>query len=311
MPLIINGETVPEEVLDQEFSQIKSHYEQQGGISCCERDPEFRGYANENIIARTLLTQEARRQIDPVSPPEVDTAIRKLKEEHGGEEKFYRTFNLEPGQDDPIRRDLESSLRVQKLLDGICRTDAETDRKELREFYEKSIDRYMNPEKIRVSHILKGAARGEDRRKVYAQLRGLREQILDGADFDELARQHSEKYEPQAGDPPPDADAPRGDGIDLGFFAQGELMEELEMVTFSMRVGEVSPIFASPYGTHLAKLVQRRPASPKPFDEVAETVKQDFLQARREENVRAFVETLRSKATIEQPEEEDEAPAAE
>ena len=41
MSLIINGETVPEEILDQEFSQIKSQYEQQENISCCERDPEM------------------------------------------------------------------------------------------------------------------------------------------------------------------------------------------------------------------------------------------------------------------------------
>ena len=59
MPLIINGESVPDGLVEQEFEGIKAHYERMGAMSCCERDPEFRGYARENVVARVLINQEA------------------------------------------------------------------------------------------------------------------------------------------------------------------------------------------------------------------------------------------------------------
>ncbi|MBT3615260.1 MAG: hypothetical protein HN524_04670, partial [Verrucomicrobia bacterium] len=61
MPLVINGQTIDDAVIDQEFSAIKAHYESLGSMSCCERDGEFRGYARDNITFRVLLTQEAQR----------------------------------------------------------------------------------------------------------------------------------------------------------------------------------------------------------------------------------------------------------
>ena len=63
MPLVIDGLTIGDDVIDQEFSAIKAHYESLGSISCCERDDEFRGYAHDNITFRALLTQEAQRTI--------------------------------------------------------------------------------------------------------------------------------------------------------------------------------------------------------------------------------------------------------
>ena len=63
MPLVVNGQTIDDAVIEQEFSTIKAHYETLGSISCCERDDEFRGYARDNITFRALLTQEAQRTI--------------------------------------------------------------------------------------------------------------------------------------------------------------------------------------------------------------------------------------------------------
>ena len=84
MPLVVNGQTIDDTVIEQEFSAIKAHYESLGSISCCERDEEFRAYARENITFRALLTQEAQRTIPEPGEGEVSRAFEKLKEEHGG-----------------------------------------------------------------------------------------------------------------------------------------------------------------------------------------------------------------------------------
>ena len=287
MAIVINGQRVEDDVLNAEFSSIKSYFESLGNVSCCERDPEFRGYARENVVARVLLAQEAQRSVAPTPAEEVEAALEKLKEDNGGEQRFLMMIGATADQLDLVRRDLEADLRVRRMIDGLITADPEPADAELRAYYEQHIDAYKTAEEVRASHILK-ASRGETRHEAYEQLRGLRRQLQAGADFEPLARAHSDK-----GD----------EHIDLGFFKRGELAEEFEIVAFSMDVGEVSPIFATPFGYHLIKLTERRPATPRPFDEVRDAVREQFLAERKQEKTKALVQQLRERAVVEDVED--------
>src|SRR5215211_5586940 len=120
MALLINGERVDDAVLDSEFSGIKSYFESLGNVSCCERNDEFRGYARENIVARVLLAQEALRSHPPMPDEKVEEAIAKLKEEHGGEQRFFAAVGGDgPEQLALIRRDVELNLRVRAMLEQL------------------------------------------------------------------------------------------------------------------------------------------------------------------------------------------------
>src|SRR3954466_920303 len=112
MPLIINGRPIDDSVLDAEFSQIKGYHERMNNVSCCERDPEFRQTARENVVGRVLLTEEAMRAVEPPSAAEVDAALERLKQEHGGEPQFYANMGIAPDQVGLVRADLEVTLRV-------------------------------------------------------------------------------------------------------------------------------------------------------------------------------------------------------
>ena len=287
MAIVINGQRVEDDVLNVEFSNIKSYFESLGNVSCCERDPEFRGYARDNVVARVLLAQEAQRAVSPTPADEVEAALDKLKEEHGGEERFLMIIGATPDQLDIVRRDLEADLRVRRLIDGLVAEDPEPTDPELLAYYEQHIDAYKTPEEVRASHILK-ASRGEKRHDAYEQLRTLRQQLQGGADFETLAKSHSDK-----GD----------EHIDLGFFKRGELAEEFEIVAFSMNVGEISPIFATPFGYHLIKLTDRKPATPRPFEEVRDAVREQMLTERKQEKTKALVKELQARAKIEEVEE--------
>src|SRR4051812_40505224 len=288
MALLINGERIDDAVLDGEFSGIKSYFESLGNVSCCERNDEFRGYARQNIIARVLLAQEATRAHPPVPEAEVDEAIAKLKEEHGGEQRFFSAIGAGAEQMDQIRRDVELNLRVRKMLEALSANEPAPSDDELHTYYEKNIDAYKTLEEVRASHILKAPSRGEQREAAYQELREVREKLLAGQDFETLAKKHSDKAD---------------DHIDLGFFKRGELAEEFELVAFSMNVGEISPVFGSPFGFHLVKVTERKPSLPKPFDDVREQVREHLMQDRQQEATRKLVEELQAKATI-----EDEAP---
>ena len=290
MPLLINGQTIDDSAIDQEFSAIKAHYESLSSISCCERDDEFRGYAKENIIFRALLTQEAERTIPEPSDEEVSRAFQKLKDEHGGSDQFYANMGLVPDQDELIRDDLRLNLKVESLREKTCSALATPTEEECRSFYDQNIEQYSEEEEVRASHIFKSVRKTEERETIFKNLCEVRQKLVGGADFNQLACKHSDKPEEE---------------IDLGFFKRGELMDEFEIVTFSMQTGEISPIFATPHGFHLAKVTERKTGSPKPFKSVRENIEAEIIAQRQDAKLQKLVDELKKSAKVEYIEPEE------
>ena len=290
MPLVVNGQTIDDAVIEQEFSAIKAHYESLGSISCCERDDEFRGYARDNITFRALLTQEAQRTIPEPGAEEVTVAFDKLKDEHGGGDQFYASVGLSPEQDGLIQRDLSVNLQVESLRDSACQSLPAPTEAECRAYYEGNIEQFSDEDEVRASHIFKSVRETEKREAIFKALCEVRQRLVDGADFTELAREHSDKP---------------AEEIDLGFFKRGELMDEFEIVTFSMKAGEVSPVFATQHGFHLAKVTERKAGQPKPFESVRADIETELTAQRKDAKLQELVDELKKTAKIEYIEPED------
>ena len=290
MPLVVNGQMIDDAVIEQEFSAIKAHYESLGSISCCERDDEFRGYARDNITFRALLTQEAQRTIAEPGAEEVTRAFDKLKGEHGGGDQFYASVGLSPEQDGLIQRDLSVNLQVESLRDSACQSLPAPTEAECRAYYEGNIEQFSDEDEVRASHIFKSVRETEKREAIFKALCEVRQRLVDGADFTELAQEHSDKP---------------AEEIDLGFFKRGELMDEFEIVTFSMKAGEVSPVFATQHGFHLAKVTERKAGQPKPFESVRADIEAELTAQRQDAKLQELVDELKKTAKIEYIEPED------
>ena len=77
-----------------------------------------------------------------------------------------------------------------------------------------------------------------------AQCNDLKQQIADGADFAELAKQHSA--------------CPSGrDGGALGTFSPGQMVKEFDDVVFSGPVGVVQGPVKTQFGYHLVEVTHR------------------------------------------------------
>ncbi len=96
-----------------------------------------------------------------------------------------------------------------------------------------------------VRHILLRAREGLSEAEARQRLRGIRERIVAGGDFAELAKQHSE-------------DASASKGGDLGWIAAGDTVPEFERAMNALKDGEVSQPVQTPFGWHLVQVVQRR-----------------------------------------------------
>jgi len=101
-------------------------------------------------------------------------------------------------------------------------------------------------DQVRASHILlmyKGSARSSatrSKQEAQQQIAEIKTKLDGGADFAELARQHS--------------DCPSGaSGGDLGVFGRGQMVKPFEEAAFGMPVGATSGVVETDFGYHLIR----------------------------------------------------------
>jgi hypothetical protein len=308
--LTINGYRVEDDVVEQEFSVVKAHFESLGNIQCCERNDEFLGYAKDNVIGQVLLFQEAERTIEVPPDTEIDEALSEMETEYGSREAMCYQLGVDQDDLSPLRDQLSRRLRVERLVHRMCAdlepdAPAAPDEATLRTYYDKNIDQFMSTPQVRASHILKSPARSEQTEEVYESMVDARHRLLEGADFRKIASEISDKAAEAAAAEGEEAEQ-LGDGIDLGFFARGELMEEFERVAFSMKIGEISPVFYTTYGFHILALTDRHDATAEPFDQILDDVREAYGADQRQDRVTELVDRLKAEADIQELEEPDE-----
>ena len=292
MALIVNGEHIEDDIIEGEFRTIKGHYERTLQVACCERDPEFRAMAKDNIASRILLHQEAIKRVPDVPDEAVSERLTKLITQAGGEEQFYLQIGMPAGETSLIRDQVANGARMDQMMQAVYSPEPEPTEADMRAHYEANLKLYLTEEEIRVSHISLNLSGAKSRLEVYNLMRELRTKALAGADFDALGAEHNSNK-----DTPPD----------LGWFKRGEFMEEFEAIAFSMSKGEISPVFTTQLGFHIAKLTDCKPAVPKPFDEVKDIVRQRMIEQHRDEKFNTFVEDLKKAAKIEDTDPDEAA----
>lgn len=105
-------------------------------------------------------------------------------------------------------------------------------------YYDSDVEVAQIVRKAKVSDAQKNEAR--------QKLIGLREQILKGADFNELAKKNSE--DPSA----------QYNGGEMGYVGRGAMVPTFEAMAFKLKEGEISMPFESPFGFHIMQLIDRR-----------------------------------------------------
>jgi peptidyl-prolyl cis-trans isomerase D len=131
-------------------------------------------------------------------------------------------------------------------------------------------ERWSEPEQVRARHLLvKAAPTDSEAQKAAARKKaeGFLAEAKGGADFAALAKKHSAD----------EGTAPKGG--DLGFFGRGRMAPTFEEAAFALEAGQLSGVIETPFGFHVIKVEERRPAGTKPLDavrvEIVETLKRE------------------------------------
>lgn len=286
MALYVNGEEVDlQRIIDEADKLRPQHDATFTDMPQDERQQQLMDWSRENVIEAVLLRQAALRDIGPIDDQTIEATLRQMIEQSGGQEQFFSRMGLKSDQRDRVKQDIAERLRLERLIQRISDKSPAPTEKEIRRYYEKNADRFTIPEMVRAAHIVKHLKPIDDPDRLRSEMDAIRSQIGANTDFASLATKHSECPE---------------NGGDLGFFARGQMVREFEEVVFGMRPGQVSAVFQTEFGYHIAKVLDRKPPVPCPIDEVRPVIVRELAEQARQKVIEKFVDAEKEKAAIEE-----------
>lgn len=145
-------------------------------------------------------------------------------------------------------------------------------------YYKTHQEEFKTPEMVRARHILIRVDKSvseEAKKKAKEKAEQVLKRLRAGEDFAKLASEFSE-------DP-----SSKTKGGDLGFFPRGKMVPDFEKVVFSLKPGEISDVFETPFGFHVIKVEEKKEAAIEPYDKdkVKEKMIAEFKKARVDEFV--------------------------
>ena len=279
MPIIVNGESIDDASIRREAQAIRAQFlESNAGIDEFAAEIQIWEYAKENLIDRVLLKQAALAATAPAPPEQIQAMVRNIREEPPG--KSGRIFL---GSDEELGHLLDVELRIEQFINQLTAHLPRPRNSEISDYYRRNRARFYRPEMVHASHIVKNVDEHTGEATALAGIQEAARALQHGMPFEEVADRYS--------------DCP-GNGGDLGFFARGEMVEEFENVVFGLREGEVSEIFRTPFGFHIAKLHEKRPEGIRPLREVRQEIEHAIFEERRNAILSRTIQQLRERAEI-------------
>jgi len=145
--------------------------------------------------------------------------------------------------------------------------------------YKNNEEQYKTPEQVRASHILL-KTEGKDDAAVKAKAEEILKQAKSGADFAELAKKNSED------------EASAKNGGDLDYFGKGRMVPEFDAAVFAMEPGQISDLVKTQYGYHIIKLVDKKPATTRPYAQVQQQLHDQLAYQRAQAQAADLAQTL-------------------
>jgi peptidyl-prolyl cis-trans isomerase D len=165
------------------------------------------------------------------------------------------------------------------IFDSLALTDDE-----VRQYYDASLSQYQTTGQVRASHILL-RVEGDDDEAVAARAAELAAEARGGADFAELARQHSQDETNAA------------NGGDLGSVGRGRMVPEFENAAFALAEGEISDPVRSPFGYHVIHVTEKQEEVTQPFAEVRGAIENVLKRERSSARATALARAIAAEAT--------------
>jgi hypothetical protein len=266
----VNGRLIRAADIRTEAAIIRQEAESQGAeLTLEDRLVLVPNTARERLIERAVLRTSAERLGFTPTDDEVQTALAQLAPRSDGV-SGCRAGMASPENIEEIRQRLAIDKMMQSCLDKVRRPQAW----QIREFYNKNSTHFWTPALAHACHLVKESLPAAEH---------MRQRILNGEDFAQVARE--------------DSDCPEHGG-DLGYFARGAMVDEFDEIIFNAPLNELTPIFQTRFGYHIAIVKDRKPEGIRALEDVEPEIENILLRQAQDAACGELIAKLRKSAKI-------------
>jgi peptidyl-prolyl cis-trans isomerase C len=286
----VNGVAITRGERDRALQEILAQGGGRGGQQPTpEMMPQMENAALDQLINIEVLYQKGKKLTVKDLEQKVDEKVGQTRKQFPSQADFEKALKganiTENKLKDLARRNIVIDNLMQKeVFSKITVTEADA-----KKFYDDNPDKFKMPERTQASHILISAdqkATPEDKKKAKEKAEAIRKRVAKGEDFATVAK--AESNCPSA-----------AKGGDLGYFGKGQMVPEFEKAAAALKLGELSDVVESPFGYHIIKVMDRKPADTVKFAEVKDKI-EDYLKGQKAQKPMSdYVEKIKKEAKVE------------
>jgi peptidyl-prolyl cis-trans isomerase C len=286
----VNGVAITRGDRDRALQEILAQGGGRGGQQPTpEMMPQMENAALDQLINIEVLYQKGKKLTVKDLEQKVDEKVGQTRKQFPSQADFEKALKganiTENKLKDLARRNIVIDNLMQKeVFSKITVTEADA-----KKFYDDNPDKFKMPERTQASHILISAdqkATPEDKKKAKEKAAAIRKRVAKGEDFAAVAK--AESNCPSA-----------AKGGDLGYFGKGQMVPEFEKAAAALKLGELSDVVESPFGYHIIKVMDRKPADTVKFAEVKDKI-EDYLKSQKAQKpMTDYVDKIKKEAKVE------------
>jgi len=242
----------------------------------------------DNFIKRTLLNQEIEKHNIVASESEIKQAMNEIEATIPKGTTFETWLKQGGISIEEYRENITFSVRINKLFESQVKNDYTPSEEEIKKYYIDNKKRFYAPETVHARHILIKLDKNDDEKskgEKKAKIEALRKQLLEGADFEKLAKESSECPSKEKGG-------------DLGTFSRKRMVKPFSDAAFSQKVNEIGPIVQTELGYHIIQVLEHNQAKQETLYEVKDKIREDLIQRKKGIAIGNYIDELKKKAKI-------------
>jgi peptidyl-prolyl cis-trans isomerase C len=285
----VNGSIITQRDFDRDFNQAQQMFLRSGKHLSDSELTTFREKILQELINRELLYQDSLRKGIVIDEAQVDERLEELKKRFPSEEEFKTSLKDMDLSEAGFRSVMKRGIILEKFIDTQFAQKTTISEEESNKFYKENPDVFKKPEQVKASHILikvDPEADDSEKTKAHKKLEKIQKKLEKGEDFAELAKEFSQGPSST-------------EGGDLGYFSRGQMVKPFEDAAFSLKSGDVSNIVTTRFGYHLIKVVDKKPETTVPYQEVKDNLDNFLKRKKVQEKISAHISQLEKKAKIE------------
>jgi peptidyl-prolyl cis-trans isomerase SurA len=234
------------------------------------------------LIDDVLIRQQAKKFKIDVSDKEVEGIIDNIKKQYLIDDAEMKAKLKEDNVSyDDFIAGIRSNVVKGRLLARVISPEVNVTEKDLRQYYDKHKDEFVD-EEFRLQQIFVSGQRDGQKRVTEAY-----NLLQEGKSFESVAKDYSDDTKSAS------------TGGDIGYVKKVDLIPQLRAAVVFLTPGVYSSIITTPYGFHILKLVEKKKGETLTFEMARDSIHEKIVQAESDKRYKDYVGKLRKGSYIE------------